>query len=847
MILRRVLTILLSILVILALAAGAAAAAFTKILPPQSFPQTAGELQIAGLEQPVDVYRDPLGVPHIYAATKHDLFFAQGYVHAQERFWQMDFWRHIGSGRLSEMFGKAQLDTDIFLRRMGWARVAKEELDQMDPESKAILEAYADGVNAYLKDHTGAALSLEYSVLKLLAPGYTVEPWEPLNSLTWAKAMAWDLRGNMDEEGERAVLLKLFSQAQVNELYPPFSADKPTIIQSNMGSVTSEQAALPAAHPSPVPDYTFLLGQQSAIHTRVAALDQLLGPGGTGFGSNNWVISGQLTASGKPLLANDPHLGPQLPSIWFEIGLHCQPQNDACPLELAGFSFAGAPGVVIGHNDRIAWGFTNVGPDVQDIYIEKINPAQPDQYEVNGVWVDMQTVNETIQVAGGDSVSITVRSTRHGPILWEDVKDIQEFQAKSGLPLPEQFRLALRWTALEPSSTFPALWQMNNAQNWDQFRAAASHFDVPAQNFVYADVDGNIGYQMPGRIPIRKGGDGRTYVPGWTDDYEWTGYIPFEELPHAFNPPSGFIATANNAVVGADYPYFISSDWDYGYRAARIVSLIQNAPGPIDAAYIQKMQGDDRNLSLEFMLPALRGALESVSSTSPRQAIAWALLEKWDGQQTMDSPAAALYQAVWKNILALTFHDDLPEDLWPDGGSRWWAVLQNISSQPESPWWDDRATPEIETRDMILRKAFSAGLAELEGLQGQDPARWNWGKLHTITFRNQTLGKSGVAPLEALFNRGPFPTAGGEAIVNATGWDAAKGFQVDWLPSMRMIVDLSDLSQSQTIHTTGQSGHAFSPHYTDMVDLWRTIQYHPMRWDPADVQSSAEAHLRLTP
>jgi penicillin amidase len=548
-----------------------------------------------------------------------------------------------------------------------------------------------------------------------------------------------------------------------------------------------------------------------------------------------------------PLLANDPHLGPQMPSIWFEVGLHCRPRGEACPLEVVGFSFAGAPGVVIGHNDRIAWGFTNVGPDVQDIYIEKINPQNPNQYEVNGAWVEMESVEETIQVAGGEAVTITVRTTRHGPVLWEDEEVIQKFAQESGVALPEQYRLALRWTALEPSTTFPALWKINTARNWEEFRAGAQDWDVPAQNFIYADVDGNIGYQMPGRIPIRAGGDGRTYVPGWTDAYEWQGYIPFDELPRAYNPPEGFIATANNAVVDAGYPYLIGSDWDAGYRAARIVEMIRTAPGPIGAAYIQQMQGDNRNLSIDFVLPALRGALESVSFTQPRQAQAWDLLQGWDGQQDSDSAAAALYQSFWKELLRLTFHDDLPEEFWPSGGSRWWAVLQNLLAQPESKWWDDRNTPEVETRDAILRQAFAAGLAELEKLQGTDAAKWNWGKLHTITFRNQSLGESGVAPLEALLNRGPYPTSGGEAIVNATGWDATEGFQVDWLPSMRMIVDLGEFSRSLAVHTTGQSGHAFHPHYADMVDLWCTIQYHPMRWEQAEIESSAEAHLRLNP
>lgn len=844
---RRILVVLLVLVALLSIAAGGAAYEFTRALPPQSFPQINGELQVKGLDQAVDVIRDQAGIPHIYAATRHDLFFSQGYVHAQDRFWQMDFWRHIGSGRLSEMFGKSQLDTDIFLRRMGWARVAQQELDSMDPESKAILQAYADGVNAYLSDHQGAALSLEYGVLKLLTPGYTVEPWTPLHSLTWAKAMAWDLRGNMDEEGDRAALLKLFSPEQVAELYPAYPVDHPYIVNSK----TTETSSSPAATAARAADNQIAnhgvsqlpTAQIEAVRASVKALDALLGPGGTGFGSNNWVISGKLMASGKPLLANDPHLGPQMPSIWYEIGLHCQPKNSDCPFELTGFSFAGAPGVVIGHNDRIAWGFTNTGPDVQDIFIEKINPQNPNQYEVNGKWQDMQTVTETIAVAGGKPVSLTVRYTRHGPILWDEDKTMDKFRKDAGLALPENFRLALRWTALEVSHTFPALWQINKAQNWDQFRAAASLFDVPAQNFVYADIDGNIGYQMPGKVPIRASAEGLSYVPGWTDEHEWTGYIPFEQLPSAFNPAEGFIATANNAVVGPDYPYQITTDWDYGYRAQRIVEMIRSAPGLIDAAYIQKMQGDNRNLSTDFLLPALI----AVQISDTRLVQARDLLKNWDGQQGMGSSQAALFETFWKHFLSDTFDNKLPEDQRPDGSARWWEVMRTLITKPDSPWWDNPATPQKEGRDEIIRQALGEGLKELEKLQGKDPAKWNWGELHTITFANKTLGESGVAPIEALFNRGPYPTAGGQSIVNATGWDTTKGYQVDWLPSMRMIVDLSNWSDSLSIHTTGQSGHAYHPHYADMVDLWRNIQYQPMRWELDEIRKSAEGTLHLIP
>ncbi|MBN2116393.1 MAG: penicillin acylase family protein [Anaerolineales bacterium] len=545
----------LGLLVILAVILGAAGAFYFKsYLPdtvaPKSFPQIDGEIQLEGLNGPVDIYRDPMGIPHIYAATPHDLFFAQGYVHAQERFWQMDTWRHIGSGTLSEMFGKGQVETDAFLRTLGWRLTAEQEYAGLDPESKAILDSYTEGVNAYLADHDTTALSLEYAVLALLSPDYKIEKWTPVNTLTWGKAMAWDLRGNMGEEIERAVLLKTFTPEQLAELYPAYPEDHPVIV-NQIGNGTSAKAQTPIASVD-IPSETL-----AALGHNASLLDRALGPAGSGIGSNSWAVSGARTSTGMPLLANDPHLGIQMPSIWYQAHLECKPLTDECPYNVAGFTFAGTPGVIIGHNDRIAWGFTNVGPDVMDLYIERVNPENPDQYEVNGEWVDFETRTETIQVVGGDPVEITVRLTRHGPVISEsygplknentnDDPEFVPFKERAGVELPAQYVLALKWTALAPSTPFQAIWGLDRARNWEDFRSAAQNFHVPAQNLLYADVDGNIGYQMPGDIPIRAKGDGTVPVPGWTDEYEWTGFVPFEELPYTLNPVEGYIVTANN-------------------------------------------------------------------------------------------------------------------------------------------------------------------------------------------------------------------------------------------------------------------------------------------------------------
>ena len=844
----------LILLVILALIVGAGGVYYFKSYLPntvaqQSFPQTDGELKVAGLDSAVDVYRDNMGIPHIYASTTHDLFFTQGYVHAQDRFWQMDSWRHIGSGELSKMFGSGQVETDSFLRTLGWRQTAEAEWEQISPESKAILQAYTAGVNAYLKDHTDTALSLEYAVLGLLSPDYVIEEWTPIHSLTWGKAMAWDLRGNMGDEIERAVLLKTFTPEQVAQLFPAYPADHPVIVNNIVEGVTT-------ASTLNVERSTFNYSSLplDTLARNTSLLDASLGPWNDGIGSNSWAVSGALTDTGMPLLANDPHLGIQMPSIWYQVDMHCLPLNEACPFEVAGFSFAGVPGVIIGHNAKIAWGFTNTGPDVMDLYIEKVNPENPNQYEVNGEWVDFVTRTELISVVGGEAVSLIVRSTRHGPVIsdtYDPLKDsgdpkdkeFEAFKDRAGVDLPEQYVIALAWTALTPSTPFEAIWGFDKAQNWEEFREAARGFHVPAQNLLYADVEGNIGYQMPGDVPIRSKGDGTVPVPGWTDEYAWTGFIPFEEQPYSFNPAEGYIVTANNQVPPNDYPYLITQDWDYGFRADRIVSMIENAPAKIDIAYIQKMHGDSFDANGEVFAPLLLD-VDLASDLTP----AVDTLKNWDFQDRADSTAAAVFNAFWRNFLQNTFNDELPERYWVDGGSRWNDVMRTMAKNPNDPFWDDKSTADvIETMDDMIKISFAEGVAELQKMYGKDMSKWIWGDMHASTFRNSTLGESGVSLIENLFNRGPIPTGGGEAIVNATGWSVKDGYETNWLPSMRMIVDFSNLNNSVTVHTTGQSGHAYNEHYDDMASMWANIKYYSMWWEQESVIKDSEGHLKLAP
>lgn len=800
--------ILLGVL-ILVLVLGVAAAVTRFMLIPRSFPQVEGQLRLRGLDGPVDVYRDSFGVPHLYATSEHDLYMAQGYVHAQDRFWQMEFWRRIGSGRLSEILGETTLESDKFIRTLGWHRTAAQELEQLGEAERAMLEAYASGVNAYLEANQGK-LGLEFSILGLTGVRYDPEPWAPLNSLTWAKVMAWDLGGNRTEELERAQIAAHLGAPAVAVLMPGYDPADPVILPASAATLQA------------VPELArrgFALGS------------------GPEIGSNNWVVAGDRTATGAPLLANDPHLSIQMPSIWYEIGLHCEPLGPECGLNLVGASFAGVPGVVIGHNDHIAWGVTNLGPDVQDLFVERVNPDNPNQYEFAGQWRDMELIREEIAVSGQDEpVILTVRKTQHGPII-NDVA--------GGIGAEWQFGwqpLAFAWTALQPGTLLESLRMLDHAQDWDQFREALALWDVPSQNFVYADVEGNIGYQAPGRIPIRAAGDGSMPVPGWTGEYEWVGTIPFDDLPRAFNPSEGFIATANNAVVGPEYPYFLTADWEPGYRARRIVELLQAD----DSVSLPDMQAFQRDSSPLYAQDLLHHFL-ALQPEDDRLAQALDLLRSWDGRAVRDSGGAALFEALRGNLVDAVFEDELGEQLLVETRDELQVAAARLLPDPASVWFDDRRTAEVEGRDQILETALRRSVDQLTDLLGKDMLRWRWGDLHTASFENQSLGQSGIWPIEQLFNRGPVEADGSIGALNNTAYGLGVSFAVDLVPSYRQVIDVQDFGRSVSMHTTGQSGHPFQPHYDDMIEAWRNFQYHPMLWTRSQVEAAAEAHLRFIP
>ncbi len=790
-----------------------------------SLPQTTGQITLTGLNAPVEVLRDAAGVPHIYADNVHDLFMAQGYVHAQDRFYQMDVWRHTTAGRLSEMFGEATLEDDRFLRTVGWHRVAEEEYGKLDADTRSALDAYAAGVNAYLNGRSPLAVHNAYAVLALI--GYqpsSLEPWTPADSLAWAKAMSWDLGTNAREELMRVRLEQAVGAERTAALMPEALSDVPVILPEPMFDARVPGQSAPA--------------QSGGL--------------GEGIGSNNWVLSGARTSTGAPILANDPHLGIQMPSIWYLNGLHCRQVTADCPYDVSGYSFAGDPGVIIGHTQRIAWGVTNNYPDVQDLFIERIDPADPMRVEVNGEFVPLTTREEVIKIRGGGSETLTVRASRNGPLVesvWGPARRAFEAQTPVGdVTLGAGYGLAMRWTALEPGRLFQAVLKLNRAQNWDDFRAALRDWTVPSQNVIYADVDGNIGYQMPGWVPQRKGGDGSRPVPGWVDDYQWEAdYLPFEALPYTFNPAQGYVVTANQPVLpAAEADRFVGAGFDEGFRAARINALIQAKPtlSPDDVAAIQ---GDNYNASAADLVPLLT----ALTLDDPKLTTAQDALRTWDFQMHMDSQPAALYIGIFNALVTDLFRPGVPEEYWSRGSAPAFATLRAILTEPSNAFWG------ADGRDAALTRAFRGGYADLEQRLGGNASAWRYGALHTSTFAEGTVGSSGIGPIEALFNRGPFPTSGWGAIVNATGSNLGcygrsedpcqNPYAVTNVPSMRMILDVTNWDNGRMIHTTGQSGHPLSPHYIDMADSWRLIQNNAAPFSRAAVEAATVETLRLLP
>jgi penicillin amidase len=866
-ILRIILALLLLILVVVGLGGFALFNEVTRgplpqlsgeiTLAGQTVTAQAGALTIPALSAPVTIIRDSWGVPHIYAENLNDLYYAQGYTQAQDRWWQMAFYRAIGSGRIQELTGgnDEALGSDIFIRTIGWRRASERDLAEVyDDDTLAALQAFADGVNAYIFSRPQDDLALAYTLLGLTGVQIEIEPWTPADTVTFTKIMAWNLSGGL-EDLTRAELIAQLGEAMVADYEPQWPyGRRPTIILAD--DLATDAADAATTQPEPIARAAATASARLAGGVRPdAGFGMVMG---SDIGSNNWVVSGDMTASGKPILANDPHLGIQMPSIWYEIGLHCQPVSDACPLNARGFTFALSPTIITGHNARIAWGVTNVGPDVIDLFRVEINPENPLQYRWDGAWRDMTVHEEIIRAGDSDAtVTIQVRETHLGPIINDN--DLNDAGQPTGFNNDDP--MALRWTALDPDTTVTAFLRLGIASNWDDFRVALGYFGAPSQNFVYADVDGNIGYQVPGRIPVRPAiNDGLLPINAVDDSPTWLGYLPYDELPRLFNPERGYIASANQAVVpqeyydglaerladefGPDANYSISTAWDYGYRGARIDALL-TAETTHSIETTRRIQTDNFHIGASELMPYL----VALDIADPALAEARDWLAAWDFVAHQDSAQAVYYATFWKHLMRALFDDQLGEaNATTGGGQQWWATAL-LLDDPENIWWDDAATPDVtETRDAILIRALDEGYAAAREALGEDRTAWRWGALHGATFVSQPLGVSGIDLVEGLVNRGPYPTSGGVSIVNATRWDTnADDFGVMALPSYRMIVDLSDLEAGLSIHSTGQSGHPYSPHYDDMIAPWAALDYKPMLFTRAQVEAAAANTLILRP
>jgi penicillin amidase len=822
--------------------AGLAGAAYY-ILLHRPLPKTKGTLHLDGTHRPhetIEIITDRYGVPHIYAQNEDDLYFAQGYTHAQERLWQMELNRRIGSGRLCEIFGEIALETDRFCRRLGMHRAASAEVERLTEHSKCILDAYARGVNAYIERNRNN-LPIEFTLLR-----FKPDPWQIADSIQWAKMIGWNLGGNWETELIRARLIAKLGADRAAKL----------------------EAGYDPRHPLIIPPGVEYQGINLGMLEQYEQLKQMSGFGMLGA-SNNWVVDGGMTVTGSPILCNDPHLGQAVPSIWYECHLV------AGDIDVIGASFPGTPGIVIGHNQHIAWGITNAVSDVEDLYIEKFNPQNPHQYEYQGKWEEAQVVHEEIKVKGSKTPFIEeVRTTRHGPILTsmpsrgEDLKCAPQaalhHAPTSGNPAEQnganaELPLALRWTGLEQCHITVAVQKLNHARNWDEFRDALRDWDVPPQNMIYADKEGNIGYIMAGAIPIRAKGQAVLPSPGWTGEYEWTGYIPFEELPQTYNPQQHFIVTANNRVVNDDYPYYITNEWLNGYRAQRIRALLTGkaALDKLTPADMARIQSDQYALPAVEIVPHML----KIQTDIPLEKAALEVLQTWNYILAPDSIGAAIYATFLIKLEHIVFSVLLGDDeallqgyqgvgttilaLQNGYSSRSKPLLIRLMNEHDDSWFADSVILNgPKSWDAALASALHAAIEELREKLGEDVIRWRYGAIHTVTF-NHPLGM--VKPLDKIFNRGPFPLGGDIDTVNMGATLLNQPGAVITVPLYRQILNLADLKTSLSGHAPGQSGHLASKHYADFIKPWLHVQHHPMLFERSMIEANAEGTLHILP
>ena len=796
--LRRGFTALLGLVVVAALAGW--------IYAQRALPDTEGTLALPGARAELRILRDEHGIPTIRAASVRDAAFGLGVAHAQDRLWQMETHRRIGAGRLAEAFGEGAVDTDRFLRMLGVRRVAAAQWAQVSPASRELLQAYADGVNAVIA--TLAARPPEFLIL-----GLKPEPWTPEDSLSWAIMMAWDLGANWQTELIRLRLAMKLPKERIDQLLPPYPGDAVPKSQ--------DYAAL---YRSLKLDGQQALAEPALLRLLAAAPESEI----EGTGSNSWVLAGGRTNTGKPLLASDPHLKLSTPALWYFARI------EAPGLMLAGATLPGLPGVVMGQNAHIAWGFTNTGPDVQDTYLERIKPDDPSMYQTPDGWARFETRTEIIRVKGGADVPLTVRSTRHGPVL-SDVVGAGTGDDPGGVLGPKDkpaYAIALRWTGLDTDNDIAATTlALNTAGSVDAFVQAAARWVAPMQNMAVADDAGHIALVSPGRVPIRKPDNdlsGLAPAPGWDARYDWDGFLSPEVLPQVRDPSRGFIANANQKITPPDYPHFINHYWALPYRHQRIEQMIEAQPTH-GLADLRRMQGDVKSLAVTRLLPRLLQA----KSAHPLAAAAQQQLAGFDGTMAADKAAPLIYWAWLRHLSEQVLTDEIGVPLYDRllGQRGYFDAIEGVLTRDDAWWCDDKTTPAAESCDDQVGRAFGAALDELQALQGPDPAAWQWGRAHQARSEHRPFSR--VKALAKWFEVRA-PVGGDTYTVNVSRVslkaDAATGelYLNEHGPSLRGLYDLADKANSRVIHSTGQSGVAWSPFFRSFTPRWVQVEGVPL-------------------
>ncbi|WP_090871459.1 penicillin acylase family protein [Oceanobacillus limi] len=739
----------------------------------KSLPQIEGTISLPELDNEVTVLTDDHGIPHIKASNDRDLYIAQGYLQAQNRMFQMELSRRQASGTLSEVVGEAVIDQDKYFRTLGLRRAAEKSYEIYSEDGKEVLQWFADGVNAYMEEATASnRLPIEFLLM-----GSEPAPWTPIDSLTIGKFMAFDLGGHWERQAFNYYALNNLEEEKALELFPYYPENKPTIIGKEEIDIASsfENAVIPHAF----------------------------------NGSNNWVVSGEKTETGFPLLADDPHLGLATPSIWLQMQLETDDMN------VSGVIFAGVPGIILGHNDQIAWGVTNTGPDVQQLYIEERNPNNKDEFLFEDDWEEATVIDEPIHVKGGETIEYQVVETRHGPV-------VSEFAGDSG----KDTVLSLRWTALDATTELEAILEINRAKNWEEFEKGLEKFLVPAQNFVFASKDGTIAYKANGRIPIYPDGeDALLPLPGWEAEREWNGFIPYDKLPKLINPEKGFIATANNKVVDEDYPYHISNVWAQPYRYERIAEVL-GGENDLNVEDMQALQMDTTNLQAREFVPLFSEQLQDVE-LGEEERLALDLLEEWDFKDDVGYAQPLIFHHWMDGIEDILYSDQIPESVMELFGARGQTtdeILRKAIRGESSLWIEENGG--IET---VLQVSLENTIENLVESYGQELTAWEWGDYHKVQFDHPL---SAVHPVLAYFfnNEDPMPVGGSAVTPMAAAYNSDTG-EVDHGASWRFAIDTSDMRTGYHIVGPGQDGHFKSEWYHNQMEDWVKGNYHITKLD----------------